>query len=111
MLVERNRLLLAIKNFPLRLLLLNPYWTLRRFGCNAHAALRRRGSASKFIKAHGWGRLPLNLAWSYLSAAKLLAPALRRRAHIQRTKQLTARETVNLLRRFQINLRDLAFKD
>src|SRR2546427_7470999 len=31
MLVERNRLLLAIKSFSLGLLLQNPYWTLRRF--------------------------------------------------------------------------------
>jgi GT2 family glycosyltransferase len=111
MLVERNRLLLAIKNFPLPLLLLNPYWTLRRFGWNAYAALCRRGAAARFIDAHGWGRLPLNLAWSYLSAAKLLAVALHRRAHIQRTKQLSTREFIDLLRRFQIDLRELAFRD
>ena len=28
--LERNRLLLAVKNFPWPLLLENPYWTLRR---------------------------------------------------------------------------------
>lgn len=111
MLVERNRLLLAIKNFPLRLLLFNPYWTLRRFAWSAYAALRRRGSAARFIDAHGWRRLLLNLAWSYLSAAKLLPQALRRRTHIQRTRKLSTREVIDLLQRFQIDLRELAFRD
>jgi len=32
MLVERNRILLAIKNFALPLLIANPYWSIRRFG-------------------------------------------------------------------------------
>lgn len=111
MLVERNRLLLAIKNFPLGLLLLNPYWTLRRFGWNAYAAFCRRGSVARFVQAHGWGRIPINLIWSYFSAAKLLSAALRRRAQIQRTKQLSAREIISLLERYQIDLRELTFRD
>lgn len=111
MLVERNRLLLAIKNFSLGLLLQNPYWTLRRFVWSAYALLKRRGSASRFVETNGWGRLVFNLAWSYLSAAKLLPEALRRRRKIQRTKRLTNREVFELLRRFQIDIRELTFRD
>jgi GT2 family glycosyltransferase len=111
MLVERNRLLLAIKNFPLPLLLQNPFWTLRRFFWNGYAALRRRGSAGRFVASHGWGRLPLNLAWSYLSAGKLLPKALRRRREIQRTKRLSNPEIVDLLRRYQIDIRELTLRD
>jgi GT2 family glycosyltransferase len=110
MLVERNRLLLAIKNFPLTLLLQNPYWTLCRFGWNAYAALRGRGSAGRFVETHGRRRLLMNLAWSYLSAARLLPGALRRRRQIQRTKRLTGREVVRLLGRFQINIRELTLR-
>ena len=111
MLVERNRLLLAIKNFPLPLLLLNPYWTMRRFGWNFYAALRRKGSASRFIQSHGWRRLLINLAWSYLSAAKQLPVALRNRRRIQRTRRLSGREVHDLLRRFQIDLQELTHRD
>ena len=111
MLVERNRLLLAVKNFSLWLLLQNPYWTLRRFGWNAYALLKRRGSAARFVETNGWGRLVFNLAWSYLSAARLLPEALRRRRKIQRTKRLSNREVLELLRRFQIDVRDLTFRD
>jgi GT2 family glycosyltransferase len=111
MLVERNRLLLAIKNFTLSLLIQNPYWSLRRFGWHAYAALRRRGSAGQFVGAHGWSRALGNLAWSYFSAARLLPEALRRRRQIQRTKRLSNREVRELLRRFQIDLRELTLKD
>ncbi len=111
MLVERNRLLLAIKSFTLPLLIQNPYWTLRRFGWHLYAGLRRQGSAGRFVVAHGWGQVLLNLAWSYLSAAKILPEALRRRRNIQRTKRLTNRDIMALLRRFQIDVRELTLKD
>ncbi|MBZ5498645.1 MAG: glycosyltransferase [Acidobacteriia bacterium] len=111
MLVERNRLLLAIKNFPLRLLLVNPYWTLRRFGWHAYAALHRHGAAARFVSKNGWSSLPLNLGWSYLSAAKLLPEVLRRRAHVQRTRRLSTKEVIDLLRHFQIDLRELTSRD
>lgn len=111
MLVERNRLLLAIKNFSLPLLIQNPYWTLRRYGWHAYAALRRQGASGRFVRAHGWWSMLVNLAWSYLSAAKLLPAALRSRRQIQRTKRLSDREMTDLLRRFQIDIRELTLRD
>lgn len=111
MLVERNRLLLAVKNFPLALLLQNPYWSLRRFAWHAYAARRRRGAAGRFVGAYGWSRALLNLAWSYCSAAKLLPEALRSRKRIQRTKRLSNREVWELLRRFQIDVQELTLRD
>src|SRR5687767_849365 len=111
MLVERNRLLLAIKNFSFGLLLQNPYWMLRRFFWNARALARNQGSAARFVETNGWGGLVYNLAWSYLSAAKLLPGALRRRRKIQRTKRLSNREVLELMRRFQIDVQELTFRD
>ena len=111
MLVERNRLLLAIKNFPLPLLLTNPYWSLRRFGWHAYAALRRRGASGRFVTTHGWTQTVLNMAWSYLSAAKRLPGVLRSRRHIQKTKRLSNREIIDLLRRYQIDLKELTLRE
>ena len=111
MLVERNRALLAVKSFSPWLLLQNPYWTLRRFFWSACALARRKGPASRFVEANGWGRLVLNLAWSYASALRLLPEALRRRRHIRRTRRLSNRELLELLRRFQIDVRELTFRD
>src|SRR5205085_9371871 len=107
MLIERNRLLLAIKNFSPSLLLQNPFWTLRRLWWNAYAILRGKGSAARFVETNGWRQTLFNLAWSYVSAARLLPEALRRRREIQRTKRLSNQEVFELLQRFQIDVREL----
>jgi GT2 family glycosyltransferase len=111
MLVERNRLLLAVKNFPWLLLLQNPFWTLKRFSWNAYAVLKGRGSAARFLEANGWRQTLFNLLWSYFSAVKLLPDAFRKRRVIQRTKRLSNREMLGLLRRFQIDVRELTLRD
>ena len=111
MLVERNRLLLAIKNFTFPLLLSNPFWSIRRFAWHAYAASKQRGAAGQFVTNQGWGRSVLILARAYLSAARRLPAALRNRRKIQKTKRLSNREVVDLLRRFQIDIRQLTLRD
>jgi len=111
MLVERNRLLLAVKNFPWRLLVQNPFWTVCRLWWNAYAILRRKGSASRFVQNYGWRQTIVNLAWSYLSAMKLLPQAFRKRQVIQRTRRLSSREVLQLLGRFHIDVRELTLRD
>jgi GT2 family glycosyltransferase len=111
MLVERNRLLLAIKNFPLPLLLSNPFWSARRFAWHAYAGLTGQGAAGRFVSAQGWIRLPFIFLWAYASAARILPGALKKRAKIQKTKRLSDKEVLDLLRRFQIDLRQLTLRD
>src|SRR5262245_26121383 len=111
MLVERNRVLLAVKNFPGRLLVQNPFWTLRRFFWNAYGMFQRKGSASRFLETNGWRQTMLSLLRSYLSALKLLPGALRKRYVIQRTRRISSSETLALLRRFQIDVRELTLRD
>jgi hypothetical protein len=111
MLVERNRLLLAVKNFPWRLLLQNPFWTARRLYWNAYAVVLRKGSAARFVESHGWRQTVWNLLWSYGSALKMLPGAIRKRYGIQRTRRLSSRQTLQLLRRFQIDVRELTLRD
>jgi GT2 family glycosyltransferase len=111
MLVERNRLLLAVKSFPMPLLLLNPYWSLRRFAWHAYAALKRKGAAGRLVADLGWSRMPFIILWAHASAARRLPGALRKRAGIRKTMRLSDREVLNLLRRFQIDLRELTLRD
>jgi len=111
MLVERNRLLLAIKNFPLSLLCQNPYWTLRRYLWQVYGALGKKGSAGRFVEEHGRLRLLANLVWSYLSAMKKLRSALVARRSIQKNKRLSKQEVMALLRRFQIDVKELTLRD
>lgn len=111
MLVERNRLLLAIKNFSLPLLIANPYWSVKRFFWHAYAASKNQGAAGQLLSSQGWRRTLLILGWAHLSAFKLLPAALRKRWRIQRTKRLSNKEVASLLARFQIDLRQLTLRD
>ena len=111
MLVERNRLLLAVKNFSWPLLLQNPFWTMKRFLWNAYGVLRDQGAAARFVETNGWLQTLFNLAWSYLSAAKLIPEAWRRRRIIQRTRRISSREMRQLFQRFQIPVRELTLRD
>jgi hypothetical protein len=52
-----------------------------------------------------------NLLWSYFSAAKLLPDAFRKRRVIQRTRRLSNPALFELLRRFQIDVRELTLRD
>jgi GT2 family glycosyltransferase len=111
MLIERNRLLLAVKNFPLLLLIENPFWTIKRLAWIAYALLSRKGAASRFVETNGWRQTAFNLGWSYFSALKLLPYAIRKRRQIQKNKSLSNAETLEILRRFQIDIRELTLRD
>jgi GT2 family glycosyltransferase len=111
MLVERNRLLLAIKNFPWPLLLQNPFWTMKRLWWSAYGVMRGKGAASRFVETNGWRQTLFNLCWSYLSAAKLIPEAWRRRRIIQRTRRISGREMRRLFEKFQIDVRELTLRD
>src|SRR5438105_4329493 len=111
MLGERNRLLLAVKNFSWPLLLQNPFWTMKRFLWNAYGVLRDQGAAARFVETNGWLQTLFNLAWSYLSAAKLIPEAWRRRRIIQRTRRISSREMRQLFQRFQVTVRWLTLRD
>lgn len=110
-LVERNRVLLAVKNFSPWLLLQSPFWTVRRFYWNAYAAVRGTGSGGRYVEAHGWRQVLGNLLWSYFSAAKLLPKAIQSRRQIQQSRRISRHEFTELLRRFQIDVRELTLRD
>jgi GT2 family glycosyltransferase len=111
MLVERNRLLLAVKSFPLPLLLSNPYWSVRRLIWHAYAASKGKGASGRLVASQGWRRTLLIMGWAHLSALKKMPGALRKRWIIRRNRRLSNSQITALLRRFQIDLRQLTQRD
>lgn len=94
-LIERNRILLAAKLFPWRLLVLNPYYFLRRL-------LAAAGQPGDLAAFPGW-RGKLTLAGAILRAdlaALLLLPRfLAKRREIRGIARIRGRELAELLRR------------
>ena len=74
--IERNHYWVAIKNFPLPLLLLLPAVSMWRYIFQVYAALRGIGKIDAFVSTCGVTRLILTLLRSNLSAIAGLMPAL-----------------------------------
>jgi len=105
--VERNRLFLAVKNFPMPDLLLTPFYSLARYFWHLFFAMQGRGKAAEFQRAgNSAGKLPLYVIRGYLA---LLArwPALwRERRKMKR--RFTPKQFRRLIRRFSIGTRQVA---
>jgi len=105
-LVERNRVRVAVRNFPLALLILLPVFSAVRYFWQFVAVLERRGAASSFVSS---GNSPVSilrlLAGVWLESLRELPSLLRQRRGIAEN----ARTPIGaLLMKYRIPLRDLA---
>lgn len=110
-LVERNRLWLAIKNFRLPILLLNPLFTLKRYLYQIYGVLTKRGSAGKFVERFSSFQLMWILIKAWLSALAGLRMMVRKRKIIQRNKKVSSSEVHSWFKRFGISVRELTLRD
>ena len=107
-LIERNRLLLALKLFPWSLLCLNPVFFTARLAAGFVAAGRGSGDTSHFPGLRGkWimARSLLRGDWQALSMAPRM---LRKRAAVARLRKLTPSQVRRLLLAHRLSLREVA---
>jgi len=105
--VERNRLFLVMKNFPVPELLLAPFWSLARYFWHAVLALRGRGKAAEFQRDGSTAlRLPVYVLRAHVEMAVRFLALWRQRKRVKR--QLTPGQFRQLMRRFSISPRQVA---
>ncbi len=107
-LIERNRILLAAKLFPWRLLWLNGILYLARLIAGAIAAARGRGEAGKFPGLKGKLRLAWALMLGSLSALPLIPRMLGKRWRFRKLRRLNGSQVSRLLWKFRISLKELS---
>jgi GT2 family glycosyltransferase len=110
-LVERNRIWVALKNFPVSLIILGQFYTLWRYLYQAYGALRGRGAAGRFTTDFSKAKLVKILLNAYLSAVRKFPLMLKKRKTIQQKKRITNREIYRLIRRFGISAREIALSE
>jgi GT2 family glycosyltransferase len=108
--VERNRLFLLVKNFPVRNLLAAPFVSLIRYGWHAISMLQGRGVAARFREEGNGGGLRLvglviRAHWSLL---KNWNGVWSKRRAIARTARISPGAFADLLRAHAIGPRQVA---
>lgn len=108
--VERNRLWVAIKNFPLSWLLLVPVVSVFRYAWQLSAMRDNRGASAGFIRSgHSMKDVLLILAAAYRETLIQLPALLRKRALCRSRRKIRPAEFSRLLARHAISARELAY--
>jgi len=108
--VERNRVWLAVKLFPMSILLLNPYYAAMRFVAGMLASAARRGPGGNFVREYSMLRLLWTVLRANMAALIRVPQMLKKRAQISRRRKISSAELRRLLSRFRISLKELAFE-
>ena len=107
-LIERNRVLLALKLFPWSLLWLNPVYFAIRIAAGIAAAGRGTGDTAHFPGLRGKWSMARALIRGDLGALRLAPRILRKRADIGRIRRLAPGEVRRLILNNRLRLRELA---
>lgn len=107
-LIERNRVLLAVKHFPLSLLCANGVYWVARLTAGAMAALRGRGEGSRFTGTGEKWRLGMALLSGFGQGVAMIPRTLRKRRAMRSLRRLSPKEVRELLLRYRITLKELS---
>ena len=110
-LVERNRVWVAVKNFPLWLLVYGGFWTLYRFFWQGIGALTGRGRAGAMASERSKWEMAKILLQAYREALAGLPKMWRKRRYILGTGRMGLGRFREIFRRFGIGARDIALRD
>ena len=107
-LIERNRLLLALKLFPWSLLWLNPVYFAARLLAGMAAAGQGMGDTAHFPGLRGKWAMACALIRGGLGALRLAPRMLRKRALIRRIRHLSPGDVRRLILANRLSLREIA---
>ncbi|MEO5924092.1 MAG: glycosyltransferase family 2 protein [Bryobacteraceae bacterium] len=107
-LIERNRVLLAVKLFPGNLLWANGPYLIARLAAGLWAALRNRGEVRHYQGPMGKLTAAWGLARGTLSALPLIPAMLRKRRELRPLRRLSPQQMRTLLLAHRISLKELS---
>jgi GT2 family glycosyltransferase len=110
-LVERNRIWVLLKYYPLELIMISPFVTLVRMVVHLYGALRGRGASGKFSEQHSVLHALAILFKAWYSAMISLPNIVGQRRAFSRLKRISRRELYRLFCTFRISAREVALKE
>jgi GT2 family glycosyltransferase len=110
-LVERNRIWVLLKYYPVELILISPYFTLKRLLLHLYGAVTGKGASGRFSEQHSVPRALMILLKAWCSALMGLPNIIRQRRSFSRLRRISRSEFYRLLREFRISAREVALKE
>ena len=110
-LVERNHIWVALKNFPLSMLVVFPLNTLWRYLLQLYAIFAKKGAGSRYTEDFSKASLFYILLKAYWNAAKGIPKMLRKRWKIQARKVVLYKEIALWFKEYGIKMSELVFQE
>ncbi len=110
-LVERNRIWVLFKYYPVELILVSPFFTLKRLALQLYGAMTGQGASGKFTSEHSLftGVTILIKAWA--AAIGSSCAMVKQRRKFGSLRRIGRREFYHLLSIYGISASELALKD
>ncbi len=110
-LLERNRLWVVIKCYPLPHLLASPFHTLMRYWYHFIGIFQKRGPAAQYVKKISVFSLAWIMVKVYLSTLYHLPHLLKERREIQKKRKATTRQFELWMKYYGVNSKDTALNE
>lgn len=95
--IERNHYWVAVKNFPITLLVALPVTTTWRIICQIYALVFKRGRIATFVSGNGLADVVITILRANAAALAGTATALQSRVLIKKSKRRTSSEMLRLI--------------
>jgi GT2 family glycosyltransferase len=110
-LVERNRIWVLLKYYPLELILISPVFTFLRLSAYVLGALTGRGASGKYSEQHSMFDAMAVLFRAWGAAIKALPTILRQRWANSRLRRLGRSEIYRLFCLYRLSVREVGLKE
>ena len=109
-LVERNRIWVMLKYFPVELILLSPWFTAKRFAFQFYGALAGKGATGEFTRHYSFAAALGILIKAWFFAIAGIPRVCGQRRAFSRYKRIGRSEFYRLLKTFGLTAREVALK-
>jgi GT2 family glycosyltransferase len=109
--VERNRLWILLKYFPLREICLSPVYTAWRYIVHFRGVVGRKGASYRFTQEYPAWKLALTVLKAEISALTGLPHVLKERWRLRGVRMVSGKEFRRFLNRFGMTAEEVALKD
>jgi GT2 family glycosyltransferase len=110
-LVERNRIWILIKYFPLYIIFVSIFYTLLRYVLQAYGAFTGKGAAGKFAESSSRIELLKVLFKAYYDAFRKVPLMIKKRRDFKKYIKASSGEFFSWLIRYRISAREISLKD